>query len=60
MSAISVGWTVADAVAFIGYLAYVIVTGNGPRHLIVSSIAAFFGTLAVVALVAGALFLVIR
>jgi hypothetical protein len=48
------------SVALVGYLIYVLVTGNGPRRLIAGSLGTFIGTIVVFGALAGGLALVIR
>lgn len=49
-------WDALEIVALVGYLIYVLVTGNGPRRLLATSL----GTVVVFAMVAGSLALLIR
>ena len=49
-----------EIVALVGYLIYVLATGNGPRRLIASSLGTFVATIAVFGIVAGGLALLIR
>jgi hypothetical protein len=53
-------WRIADLVALVAYVIYVLVTGNGPRRLFLASAGAFVGTLTAVAVIAGVLVLFIR
>jgi hypothetical protein len=60
LKSFSFWWRIAEALVLLGYVVYVLVTGNGPRRLFVSTAAAFAATLAAVALLVGLLFVLIR
>jgi hypothetical protein len=49
-----------EIVALVGYLIYVLATGNGPRRLIASSLGTFVATIAVFVVVASGLAFLIR